>query len=218
MLVSLSGQKRSGKDTVADILVKQFKFTKIALADPLRDICSRVFNIPMSTFLDDELKEKQFPHAIFLNEDMLGYIMAIIENEWGFDITKSKAAAMGDFLGCGFAHPRQVLQIVGTEIIRGCINNNIFLELANRRIDKIDGNVVVSDVRFVIEQDWARNKGALMCLIKRPLLKLYQDSHTSENQLSEESNYPVVMTNDTELRVFKHDVHAYFSHKLRGYQ
>jgi len=216
MLVSLSGQKRSGKDTVADILVKQFKFTKIALADPLRDICSRVFDIPTSTFLDDTLKEKQFERPIFLNEDMLGYIMAIVENEWEFDVSKSKAAAMSDFLGCGFAHPRQLLQIVGTEIIRGCIDDNIFLELANRRIDKIDGNVVVSDVRFAVEQEWARNKGALMCLIKRPSLTLSQDTHASENQLGEDTGYTVIMTNDAQLSIFKHDVHSYFSHKLRS--
>ncbi len=210
MIVSLSGVKRSGKSTVASILVNKFAFKEIALADPLRALCSKVFDIPLSTFLSDELKEKQFERPVFLNEAHLGHILAIIENEWGFEVTPEASGAMSEFIGVGFKHPRQILQIVGTEVIRGSIDDNIFLNLADRRIEELNGNVVVSDVRFEVEQQWAKKQGALMCLIKRPHLKLPSDTHVSENQLTNEDIYDIIMTNDAELSVFKHDVHQYF--------
>lgn len=215
MIVSLSGQKRVGKDTVADILVSKFKFNKIALADPLRELCSKVFDIPLSTFLSDELKELPFERPLFLNEDHLGHILAIVENEWGFDISKESSILMSEFVGVGFKHPREILQQVGTEIIRGSIDDNIFLKLADKRIERFGGNVVVSDVRFKLEQEWAKNKGALMCLIKRPVPYLKQDLHRSENELDNEDNFNVIMNNDVHLMRFQIEVTEYFNELMR---
>lgn len=36
--IGLAGLKRSGKDTVADFLVQEYGFTKLAFADPMKDI------------------------------------------------------------------------------------------------------------------------------------------------------------------------------------
>jgi hypothetical protein len=210
MIISLSGNKRCGKDTVANFLVKQFSFKKIALADPLREICSKVFEIPLSTFLDDELKEKAFQYPVSLTESDLGHIEAIIENEWGFNLTDYQHSAMLEHVGVTFAHPRQILQYVGTELIRGCIDDNIFLKLADKRITSTDANVVLSDVRFKVERDWAKSKGALMCLINRPS-KVKVDTHVSENDLGDESEYTTVMTNDGTLSGFICDIHTYFN-------
>lgn len=44
MIVGISGQAGSGKDTIADFLVKDFSFCKIALADPIKRFCAEVFN------------------------------------------------------------------------------------------------------------------------------------------------------------------------------
>jgi dephospho-CoA kinase len=38
MIIGLSGYARSGKDTVADILVKEYAFERISFADPIRKI------------------------------------------------------------------------------------------------------------------------------------------------------------------------------------
>lgn len=43
MLVGISGKAGSGKDTVADLLVKEFSFVKVGLADPLKRIVRDVF-------------------------------------------------------------------------------------------------------------------------------------------------------------------------------
>lgn len=43
MLLGISGHAGAGKDTLADILVKEYGFVKIALADPLKRICQEVY-------------------------------------------------------------------------------------------------------------------------------------------------------------------------------
>lgn len=42
MLIGLSGFARSGKDTVADYLVENYGFTKLAFADPMREALYRL--------------------------------------------------------------------------------------------------------------------------------------------------------------------------------
>lgn len=44
MIVGVCGLAGSGKDTVADILVKECGFAKISFADPLKIICQGLFN------------------------------------------------------------------------------------------------------------------------------------------------------------------------------
>lgn len=215
MLISLSGQRRVGKDTVADILVSKFKFTKIALADPLRDLCSRVFNIPLETFLSDELKEKAFDIPVQLTNEKIIDIIAIVEHEWGFKVDDFQYDRMLEFAGVTFANPRQILQLVGTEIIRGSIDDNIFLTLADNRIKSIGKNIVISDVRFEVEQQWAKERADKMVLIKRPNLNLKQDTHRSENELTNEEIYDTIMLNDADLGRFKIEVIEYFNEIMR---
>jgi len=44
MIIGISGLAGTGKDTIADLLVKNHGFAKIALADPLKRICRDVFD------------------------------------------------------------------------------------------------------------------------------------------------------------------------------
>lgn len=50
MLLGIAGLAGSGKDTVANMLVERFAFTKVSLADPLKRICKDVFD-----FTDEQL-------------------------------------------------------------------------------------------------------------------------------------------------------------------
>jgi hypothetical protein len=45
-IIILTGWSESGKDTVADILVDNYGFTKYAIADPLKDLCSELYGFP----------------------------------------------------------------------------------------------------------------------------------------------------------------------------
>lgn len=50
MLYGLTGIKRSGKDTSADYICEKYNFSKLSLADPLKEACRSLFN-----FTDDQL-------------------------------------------------------------------------------------------------------------------------------------------------------------------
>jgi dephospho-CoA kinase len=66
MIIGLSGYARSGKDTVADFLVTQYGFERVAFADPIRNI------------LYD------------LNPPVDGESLASMVDNYGWDIAKSK--------------------------------------------------------------------------------------------------------------------------------
>jgi len=42
-IIGITGRKRHGKDTIADYLVEHYGYTKMAFADPIRDICRDMF-------------------------------------------------------------------------------------------------------------------------------------------------------------------------------
>src|SRR6478736_5437524 len=127
MIICLSGQKRVGKDTAADVLINQFNFEKFSLAQPIRELCSVVFQIPLEVFTDDNTKEKLFAYPVILTEAYLGHIIELVENDWGFSVDEVAKAGMMKQLGAEFIHPRQILQIVGTEVLRNNIDKDIFL-------------------------------------------------------------------------------------------
>ena len=214
MIITLSGKARSGKDTCADILVNKYNFEKFSLAQPIRELASKVFDIPLDTFTSDELKEKNFTHPIILDEAYLGHIIDIVENDWGFNVDEVAKVGMMKQLGAEFIHPRRILQTVGTEVIRNNVDKDIFLKLADKRIGISNKNIVIVDVRFSNEREWFKKQGAVLCLIKRPELTS-KDSHTSENDLGTDEDYGVIMTNDESLNRFRLDVATWISHKLK---
>jgi hypothetical protein len=58
-VLAISGFKRSGKDTVADYLVKNKNFKRVAFADPLKDLCSSEYGVDRTHF--DSVQYKEFP-------------------------------------------------------------------------------------------------------------------------------------------------------------
>lgn len=65
MIIGITGKAGSGKDTVADLLVKDFSFVKVALADELKRICMRVFNFSIEQLFGPSEKrnepDKRYP-------------------------------------------------------------------------------------------------------------------------------------------------------------
>ena len=57
MHIALIGKKYSGKDTVAKYLIENYGYTRLAFADPIKDICKNVFNMNEEQ-LNGSLKEE----------------------------------------------------------------------------------------------------------------------------------------------------------------
>lgn len=57
MIVLVTGLKRSGKDTLAEYLVKEKGFQRYAFADPIREVCKIIFDWTDEDFADTAKKE-----------------------------------------------------------------------------------------------------------------------------------------------------------------
>lgn len=65
--------------------------------------------------------------------------------------------------------PRQMLQTLGTDWGREMVCDRIWVEVASRRIERIRGNVVVTDVRFDNEAEMLKQRfGAAIWKVVRP--------------------------------------------------
>jgi hypothetical protein len=54
VVIAICGFKRSGKDTIADYLVKQYGYNKIKIADPLKETCSMLFGLSQEQIEGDQ--------------------------------------------------------------------------------------------------------------------------------------------------------------------
>jgi len=68
MIIALYGEKRVGKDTVANILLKYIKYKRVAFADIPKDIICKTFNITLEEF--EEHKDHYRPFLINFAEYM----------------------------------------------------------------------------------------------------------------------------------------------------
>jgi hypothetical protein len=59
MIVLITGNKGSGKDTMADYLVKKYEFTKYAFARPIKEAIKIIFDWSDNDLNKGELKEKK---------------------------------------------------------------------------------------------------------------------------------------------------------------
>lgn len=61
-VIAISGYKRSGKDTSAEILVNDHNFKRVAFADILKDMVAKEYNIPREHCDDPKFKEAPIVH------------------------------------------------------------------------------------------------------------------------------------------------------------
>jgi uncharacterized protein involved in tellurium resistance len=106
--------------------------------------------------------------------------------------------------------PRYLMQSLGTEWGRNCIDLSVWLKIAQREIDYISGiaesqttyirGIVVSDVRFEGEAKWIRDQGGVVWHIKRPNNPYQIDqTHESETQLAiDELDEIIINDGDTD--------------------
>lgn len=64
ILIGLKGLAGSGKDTVANYLIENHKFTKIAFADPLKNILSIITGWPLEMIQGDSPESRKFRETV----------------------------------------------------------------------------------------------------------------------------------------------------------
>ena len=139
MLIGVVGFIGSGKGTVADILVQKHNFTKLSFADTVKDATAAIFGWPRALLEGDTDESRAWREE---------------KDEWWSEKTGKHIT------------PRNMLQLMGTEVGRDMIDPNIWVYSLERRLE-LYPNVVIADVRFPNEIKFIQSKGGFVIRVKR---------------------------------------------------
>ena len=186
LIIGLAGVKTSGKSTVANIIknimggrAMGHNVQEAALADKLKNVCSLVFNVPRENFDRQDLKEVPFETPKFLTESK---IFSILEM---FNVDPTDIL-IGQYykkliVDMELKSPRQIAQVVGTEVLRETGDEDIHCKNLNLNED---GITIVSDLRFPNEFNFF-NRTKLMGY---QFLPLYIQRDEAEQHVTENSH------------------------------
>lgn len=139
-IIGITGLKGSGKDTIGDIICKNFDFQKVAFADKLKDIVSVLFDWDrkmLSGFTPEDRAIREQPDEFWSKK---------FEKEFT---------------------PRMALQKIGTEVMRNNLDKSIWVYCLERKLINEDGNFVITDVRFRNEIEMIRRLGGTIIRVER---------------------------------------------------
>lgn len=163
-IIGIVGFKNSGKDTVADFLIKHFDFKKDAFAASLKDAIASIFNWPR------DMIEGETPESREWREQ---------PDQWW-----SKALGIDNFT------PRLALQQLGTETFRNHFHDRIWMLSVERRLMlSTDKKIVLTDNRFKNEINLIKSMGGKIIRVKRGVepewyeIALKYNNHMNVNPL-----------------------------------
>lgn len=201
-LIGISGKPRAGKDSIADVLVKHFGYTKLSFADPLKTITSNVFKIPLDEFYGDN-KDEPYDKPVIVTKTHL----CLLIDELGVDPNREQEF-FDLFEGTELGSHRRMLQFVGTDVVRKHVDEEYWLKEFHKRTDEI-GAVVCADARMPNERELIKDMGGEIILVTRPDF-IIEDSHESENSLGTPEEYDVLVSNDSTLLALQVDIKFWY--------
>lgn len=178
MLIAFLGRKRSGKDTVADFLIKNKGFQKYVFADPLKKGLKAFFNLSDEQLYDEKLKEEVDPRWGVSPRKLLQII--------GTDIFQH---SLNKFIPDLKGEPRNHWV-------------NLFKEWYMKEIEKNpDIKIVIADARFIHEVKAIKELGGIVIKINRTIGdNINNDMHPSEMEIDSIPDNMIdhtIMNNDT---------------------
>lgn len=143
MIIGLSGYARSGKDSVARVLVDEYGYKRVAFADKLREFLYALNPIVKISREHFAIHEWGTEEAITVSAADEVVRLQVVVDYYGWDEIKS--SPYGDEV-------RVLLQRLGTEAGRGVLGENVWVDAALKGIQP-DDKIVVTDMRFPNEYD-----------------------------------------------------------------
>lgn len=169
-VLGLSGPAGVGKDTVADYLISNCGWDgKLAFAHNLKEICKTVFGLTDSDVVSQAGKMRKFNKPRVLTQDRLNSIFILMTKTHRYHpLKKGGKKKVLSLLGTKLTTPRQVLQLVGTEICRELIPNYHVDVIAQQIEAAPEKHFIITDARFPNEGDIVIDRfGGLVVYIDR---------------------------------------------------
>jgi hypothetical protein len=156
-LIGFTAAARSGKDSAANYLIDEHNFTRVAFADPIRQILHALNPIVVCFGLCDEAMKR---------------VQDVVSCH-GWDEAKVL-----------YPEIRYLLQRLGTEAGRNILGPNVWVDLAMSQAKKYE-RVVITDCRFPNECQAIHDHGGTVIRITRPGVGPV-NSHVSDQPLPDE--------------------------------
>ena len=174
-VIGFAGRMRNGKTQSALYLVDKYDYVKLSCANALKKLCANLLNIDLDRL--NQMKNDNEP--IHVQPDETWAIT--IANAIGVD----KDIVAHDLEGVIFKDVRDVLQYVGTDIIRKH-KENWHVDILRSEIASLleqEYKVVIDDVRFTNECDMIKEFGGEVYFVSRRGYNI-ASTHESENILN----------------------------------
>lgn len=207
MIIGIAGKARSGKDTVAGMLLSEDpSFSRYNLADPIKACINEMFGLD-ERHSDGALKEVVLPIEYVTTEFMKLTIwkhfsdhMAYKELRYcseafqkmldqyiveGHDLGRNARVNCKDFY---LVSPRELYQWFGTDIMRHLVRDTFWLDVVDT-----NRNYIIPDIRFENEAEWVRENGFLIHLERGDAIQVAK--HESENGVGRLDNESVIVNN-----------------------
>jgi hypothetical protein len=213
-VIALAGHMGSGKDTAAEMIIKEFNGSKsYAFADHLKKIAIDIFNCTQEEVYGEE-KEKQWDTPKVFDYNMADMIHDWVryENEDYDDLEfLNNVHRLVEKKNWEFFTSRALQQFLGTELLRDCYSKEYHIMQVVKRIqDDQPTTAVITDARFPNEREWAKNFGASTVLLQgRTRVDFNKDNfnkHASETGLGQPEDYDFVIDNSGTLQELQSNI------------
>lgn len=215
-IIALAGRKRSGKTELATFLQEEYGAVIVTIASYLKQLCCELLECDLQQLL--LMKD----NGTTFSKTVTKKWVDIIHNKAKID----KEIIINEIGGITFTDVRQMLQVIGTNLIRQH-NPNWHIEQMVNEINSFDKNtfIVIDDVRFPNEKEAIEQLGGEVIFIIRTHDCLNISNHLSEISLSwKDFDDKHVIFNENTISELKNKFFGWFKqdtefleHKLKEY-
>jgi len=198
MILGLAGKALAGKDSVADYLLDNYNFDrKIGFASNLKTACVEVFGLTYDQVLTQQGKSTNLGTPAEITKPILEDLIRWMRKTHDVALESKDYSTL---LGVKLLKPRDILQFVGTEVMRFYVSDYHY-EVVFRSANA-DENIIITDVRFQNEAAGVLEHGGCLVRIDRPeeLRALHgvvlNSDHPSETALDNWDTWSYKLKND----------------------
>ena len=202
-IIGFGGRIASGKSVLASIC-QEHGYKKLYFALPLKQLVANLIHVKLEDINGLKSVEKNYKF------NKIDYLFLSRETGIPFETVEKEMS------GVQFKTVRQLLQFIGTDLIRKYKTNwhvNKIREIIKQGGENI--NYVIDDIRFKNELNLVRELGGICWFIIRPRIDNVSN-HESETSLTWRDFGNKIIINDSSLELFKFRWETFFKNYERS--